>query len=178
MRTEALNRVRLVFTLFDANGNGVLEADDFELMAGRVRDAVPAAEPAAQEAMAAAFRRYWETLANEADTNGDGRVDFEEFTACVLAPERFDAVAAEFAHALSTVGDLRGDGRVGHAEFVGLMLAIGFAPANIQSLFDALGPDENNRISSAVWDEAIREYYRPDAGGTLGDLLVAATPVG
>ncbi|MFI5620536.1 EF-hand domain-containing protein [Streptomyces sp. NPDC051567] len=173
MRTEALDRVRLVFTLFDANGNGVLEAADFDLMADRVRNAVPGAEPAAREAMTAAFRRYWDTLVGELDTDGDGKVDFEEYVACVLAPERFDGAAAEFAGTLSTVGDLRGDGRVGRAEFVALMLAIGFVPANIQALFDALGPDEEDRVASGAWDVAIREYYRPDADGTVGDLLVA-----
>ncbi|MFI1018745.1 EF-hand domain-containing protein [Streptomyces sp. NPDC020965] len=173
MRTEALNRVRLVFTLFDANGNGVLEAEDFELMAGRVRNAVPGAEPAAQEAMAAAFRRYWDTLVGALDTDGDGKVDFDEYVACVLAPERFDGAAAEFAGALSTVGDLRGDGRVGRGEFVALMLAIGFSPANIQALFDALGPDDEDRVASAAWDASIREYYCPAAHGTVGDLLVA-----
>ncbi|MFF8955285.1 EF-hand domain-containing protein [Streptomyces sp. NPDC014894] len=173
MRTEALNRVRLVFTLFDANGNGVLEADDFELMADRVREAVPGAEPAARTAMTAAFRRYWDTLVTELDTDGDGRVDFEEYVACVLAPERFDGAAAEFAAALSTVGDLRGDGRVGRAEFVALMLAIGFAPANVQALFEALGPDEEDSVASSAWDASIREYYHPNAGGTVGDLLVA-----
>ncbi|GGZ39635.1 calcium-binding protein [Streptomyces inusitatus] len=174
MRTEALNRVRLVFALFDVNGNGVLEAADFELMADRVRDAVPGAEAAAQEAMAAAFRRYWDTLVEELDTDGDGRVDFDEYVACVLVPERFEGAAAEFAGALSTVGDLRGDGRVGRAEFVALMIAIGFAPANIQALFDALGPDEEDRVASEAWDASIREYYQPDADGTVGDLLVAA----
>ncbi|MER5771558.1 EF-hand domain-containing protein [Streptomyces sp. NPDC001985] len=173
MRTEALNRVQLVFTLFDANGNGVLEAEDFTLMADRVRAAVPGAEPTAQEAVAVAFRRYWETLVGELDTDGDGRVDFDEYVACVLAPEKFDGAAAEFAAALSTVGDLRGDGRVGRSEFTALMLAIGFAPANIEALFDALGPDGEDRVASGAWDASIREYYRPDADGTVGDLLVA-----
>ena len=34
MRTEAVNRVRLVFTLFDADGNGAIDADDFTLIDG------------------------------------------------------------------------------------------------------------------------------------------------
>jgi len=174
MQTAALNRVRLVFTLFDADGNGVLEADDFALMADRVERAVPGASAAAKEEMTAAFRGYWETLVGELDANGDGKVDFEEYTACVLAPERFDGAVTEFARTLSTIGDLRGDGRVGRPEFVALMLAIGFAPANIHALFDALGPDGADRVTSASWDAAIREYYRPDADGTVGDLLVDA----
>ncbi|MFE0332719.1 hypothetical protein ACFW1I_00635, partial [Streptomyces sp. NPDC058955] len=39
MRTEAAQRVELVFSLFDANGNGVIDSGDFDLMTGRVLEA-------------------------------------------------------------------------------------------------------------------------------------------
>ncbi|MFD6248749.1 calcium-binding protein, partial [Streptomyces roseolus] len=32
MRAEAAKRVELVFSLFDANGNGVIDTGDFDLM--------------------------------------------------------------------------------------------------------------------------------------------------
>ncbi|NEB72113.1 calcium-binding protein, partial [Streptomyces fulvissimus] len=50
MRIEATHRVQLVFSLLDADGNGVLEARDFELMAGRVVAAAPGCDAAAHEA--------------------------------------------------------------------------------------------------------------------------------
>lgn len=174
MRTEALNRVRLIFTLFDVNGNGVLEADDFDLMSDHVVRAVPGADSAAKEAMARAFRRYWTTLVAELDADGDGRVDFEEYTACVLAPERFDGAIGEFAEALSVLGDLDGHGTVSRPVFGALMKAIGFVPANSDALFDALGPDGRDHITAAAWDAAIREYYRPDVADTPGDHLLAS----
>src|SRR4051812_47950940 len=121
MRTEAVTRVKLVFTLFDADGNGVLEADDFQLMSDRVAAAVPHADAARARAMRASFQRYWETLAGELDADRDGRITYEEFQACVLSPERFsgavDAFAAGFAH----FGDVDGSGTVTRQVFIGMM---------------------------------------------------------
>ncbi|MFD5647790.1 calcium-binding protein, partial [Streptomyces anulatus] len=105
MGIEATRRVTLVFSLFDANANGVLEADDFDLMADRVVREAHASDRAAKDAMRAAFRRYWTTLRTELDADGDGEVSFEEFTACVLSPERFDTTVGVFAEARAARGD-------------------------------------------------------------------------
>ncbi len=112
MTTEADRRVALVFSLFDANANGVLEADDFEIMADRVIREAHASDQAAKDAMRAAFRRYWRTLLTELDENSDGEISFEEFTTCVLSPERFDETVAVFAEALAALGDPDGDGLI------------------------------------------------------------------
>ncbi|GAA2612873.1 EF-hand domain-containing protein [Streptomyces axinellae] len=177
MRTEALDRVRLVFTLFDADGNGVIEADDFELMAGRVVAAVPETDAAKRSTMQTAFRTFWTALADNLDANGDGKVSFEEFQAVVLDPEQFTAAIGEFAEALTAVADPDGDGLVERPAFVAVMTAIGFALPNIHALFDALEPVGTEQASVPVWAEAIKEYYSPDAAGTAGDLLVAAPVV-
>ncbi|MER8068229.1 EF-hand domain-containing protein [Streptomyces sp. NPDC094034] len=172
MRTEALNRVELVFTLFDVNGNGYLEADDFELMATHVVQAVPSADDAAKSAMVAAFRTYWTTVVGELDADRDGKVGLDEYVACVLSPERFNEAIDEFAETLSALGDLEGDGLVRRPTFVALMTAIGFRLPNIHSLFDAFGPTDADRIARATWADAIREYYDPTKAGIPGDHLV------
>lgn len=172
MRPEAIDRVRTVFALLDADGNGFLEPDDFDLMADRVIEAAPDSDQAARAAMLAAFRRYWTTLAAELDTDHDGRVSFDEYTACVLAPERFDGAIGEFAEALAALGDPDGDGLIERPLFADLMDAIGFERTNVQALFDAFEPDETDRITVRVWDEGIRDYYRPDLAGIPGDHLV------
>jgi Ca2+-binding EF-hand superfamily protein len=176
MRSEAIDRVRLVFGLFDANGNGHLDPDDFELMAHNVNEAAARSGEAEKAAMTAAFRQYWVTLAGELDADHDGRITFEEFKACVLAPERFDETVAEFARSLSVLGDPDGDGRVERPDFMALMLAIGFARPNIDSLFDALDP-VGDSIAVATWDEAIKDYYAPDKGGIPADRLVGGAAV-
>ncbi|MEV4973369.1 EF-hand domain-containing protein [Streptomyces scopuliridis] len=172
MRTEAIKRVKLVFTLFDVNGNGHLEADDFDLMATHVVQAVPSADDAAKSAMVAAFRTYWTTVAGELDANRDGKVSFDEYTACVLSPERFHEAINEFAESLSALGDLEGDGLIRRPTFVALMTAIGFRLPNIHTLFDAFGPTATDRIARTTWADAIREYYAPDKAGIPGDHLV------
>ncbi|MED7951046.1 MULTISPECIES: EF-hand domain-containing protein [unclassified Streptomyces] len=177
MRAEAVDRVRCVFTLFDADGNGFIEADDFELMAGRVIEAVPGAADAKHGAMLSAFRAFWGSLETELDANRDGRIDFEEFKAVVLAPERFDEAIGEFSEALSTLADPDGDGLIERPVFVGVMTAIGFALPNIHSLFDGLEPTSTDQVAVSDWAESIRDYYRPDLAGILGDRLVG-TPTG
>lgn len=173
MRTEAAQRVELIFSLFDANANGVIDSDDFDLMTGRVLAAAVASEDGAKSAIRAAFRRYWTTLATELDANGDGVITLEEFRPFVLDPERFGPTITEFAAALSALGDPDLDGLIERPLFLELMTAIGFAEANIHALFDAFGPDAADRITVTSWETGIVEYYRPELAGIPGDRLVA-----
>lgn len=168
----ALSRVDLVFTLFDANGSGELEANDFEVMARRVVEAAPQSDAAAKEEMVAAFHRYWKTLAEELDDDRNGRINRDEFEDSVLSPERFDATIDEFARSLARLGDPDGDGLIERHVFTALMTAIGFERRNIDTLFDALKPDQDDQISVSDWVSSIKDFYRPDAAGIPGDHLV------
>ncbi|MCD0451903.1 EF-hand domain-containing protein [Actinocorallia sp. API 0066] len=174
MEQAAIERVRLIFGLFDADGSGSLEPEDFDLMATRVAAAAPESSEAARAAMLAAFRRYWTTLAAELDVNRDGRITFEEFSALVLSPERFSAALADFAESLAALGDPDSDGLVEREGFVALMTAIGFARPNIDALFDAFQPSAADRIAAPVWVAGIKDYYSPDKAGIAGDHLVVA----
>lgn len=177
MRTEAAERAELVFSLFDANGNGVLDPDDFDLMTRRVLKAAVASDDGAREAIRAAFGRYWTTLATELDADGDGVITVDEFRPFVLDPDRFGPTVAEFAEALAALGDPDGDGLIERPLFVSLMKAIGFEEANIHALFDAFGPNAEDRITVATWTTGIKEYYAPDMAGIPGDRLVAVPAV-
>ncbi|WP_331755423.1 EF-hand domain-containing protein (plasmid) [Streptomyces sp. NBC_00846] len=177
MRTEAAERAELLFSLFDANGNGVLDSEDFDLMTGRVLQAAVASDDGAKEALRASFRRWWTTLATELDANGDGVISVEEFRPFVLDPERFGPTVEEFARALSALGDPDGDGLIERPLFVSLMTAIGFAEAKIHALFDAFGPDADDRVTVATWASGIKDDYAPDLAGIPGDQLVAVRAV-
>jgi Ca2+-binding EF-hand superfamily protein len=172
MRTEAIERVRLVFNLFDVDGSGDLAANDFELMARRVVQVAADSDRAEKEAMLAAFRHYWKTLAAELDANRDNRISFDEYTACVLSPERFDDTIEDFAVSLAALGDPDGDGLIERPVFVALMTAIGFERGNIDRLFDAFAPNANDQITVPTWVEGIKDYYSPEKAGIAGDHLV------
>lgn len=172
MRAEAIDRVKLSFTLLDTDGNGYLEADDFETMADRVIRALPEAGEEPQKALLAAFRSYWTTLVGELDADHDGRISFDEYTACVFAPERFDDAVTAYAESFAALGDLDGDGFIERPVFVTLMTAVGFELPKIHTLFDALEPTGDDRIATATWIAGIKDYYRPDTAGIPGDHLV------
>jgi Ca2+-binding EF-hand superfamily protein len=171
MRAEAVDRVKLVFTLFDANGNGFIESEDFEIMAQRVLQAAAESDDTARAAILAAFRKYWNALAG-LDTNGDGRIAFEEYRTCVLSPKQFDETLNDFAESLAALGDPNGDGLIERPIFVALMLAIGFERANIDALFDAFEPNDSDQITVATWVTGIKDYYGPDKAGIPGDELL------
>ncbi|WP_414945032.1 EF-hand domain-containing protein [Amycolatopsis sp. cmx-11-32] len=176
MQTDALERVTLIFNLFDRNGNGHLEADDFEIMAIDVVEAAPESSAAAKDAMRAAFQQYWRTLAEELDVDRDGEVSFDEYTAVVLSPERFDSTISVFAESLAALGDPDGDGFIERHVFHALMTAIGFERANIDALFDAFGPSADDQITVSTWVTGIKDYYSPTKTGIAGDHLVSGAP--
>lgn len=51
---------------------------------------------------------------------------------------------------------------------------VGFDLPNIETLFNAFGPDAADRIRVDVWEAEIKNYYAPDKGGVPADLLAAA----
>ncbi|GLW90301.1 EF-hand domain-containing protein [Actinokineospora globicatena] len=173
MRTEAIERVELVFRLFDANGSGQLDSADFDLMARRVVAAAAGSAEADKQRIVHAFRKYWETLVAELDADRDGLVSLEEFSACTLSPRKFDATVAEFAEALGALGDPDGDGLIERPLFAELMSAIGFRTENIHALFDAFEPSDADQIRVATWVAGIKDYYQPEKAGIAGDQLVS-----
>ncbi|MEV0537657.1 calcium-binding protein [Kitasatospora sp. NPDC050463] len=173
MRDEAIQRAALVFKLFDANGNGVLDTEDFDLMSERVLAVATDSAQQDRQALADSLRRYWDVLVGVLDANGDGVISPREFEASVLDPERFAPTAAAFADALAALGDPDGDGLIERPRILGLMTAIGFDASNTNALFDALGPDAGGRIAVTAWADGIRDYYTPDKAGIPGDHLVS-----
>jgi Ca2+-binding EF-hand superfamily protein len=171
---QAAARVEHVFDLFDTDGNGFIEAVDIVLMTNRVVAAATGSDRAAKDAMRAAFDRYWTTMADELDRNGDGRISAEEFRAFVLSPERFGAAVEQFAEALSALGDPDGDGLIERPVFEALMTAIGFGHENLHALFDSFGPTAQDQVEAEVWRAAIMEFYDPGDGDTRGNHLIPA----
>ncbi|MDT0267316.1 EF-hand domain-containing protein [Streptomyces sp. DSM 44915] len=171
MRDEAVNRARGIFTVLDADGNGVLEEADFHLLSSRLEAAAVHSTPAQREAVRVSLRDWWTALVAGLDQDGDGRVDFEEYRGGVLSPQRFGATVAAFARALAALGDPEGDGTVTRERFTALMTAIGFAPDRVAAVFDAFGPSADDRIEATAWQAGVLDYFDPAKTDIPGDHL-------
>jgi Ca2+-binding EF-hand superfamily protein len=175
MNPQAIDRAKLLFSLLDANKNGFIGPDDFELSAGRVIAVASGSTDVAKEAFVTTWRRHWETLAIELDVNRDNKVSFDEFVACVLSPERFADTVSGFAETLAALGDPDDDGLIERSAYRALMTAIGFEEGHVDAAFDALEPLESDQISVSAWVIGIKDYYAPDKAGIAGDRLVESS---
>ncbi|GIG68807.1 EF-hand domain-containing protein [Phytomonospora endophytica] len=163
---KILNRLKYRFDLLDANGNGYLQAEDFEVLAERVIAAFGTATPQAQEAVRAGHRRYWEGLLGALDADADQQVSFAEYASGLHSAEPIGA----YADAVAAIADVDGDGFIEKADFVACMRAIGFRDG-IEGVFTDLDTDNDSRVTPREWSAAIREFYLSDAADARGHQL-------
>ncbi|WP_155370980.1 EF-hand domain-containing protein [Catellatospora vulcania] len=172
MDTNISDRIRLRFNLFDADGNGVLEEEDFIALADRIIQAVGAAEtdPKA-DALRAAHAQYWQSLQL---TNAADRIDLAAYAATVSAAGWFDRNGLPYAQSLADICDRDDDGQISLTEFQPVMEAAGFAPDKVRQLFASFDRDGNGSVDRDEWIAGIEEFYNPSVSDTVTAVLVDA----
>ncbi len=166
------DRAKAAFDALDTNSNGYLEADDFDRLGHRIVEALEVAgsSPKAQ-ALHASCRGYWQGLVTALDRDDDGRLTWEEY-ARFHEPEEFEESVRPYAEALTAICDRDDDGFVQHDDFVRGMRAVGFAPHNIEALFQAFDPRGTGEVSRSEWRIAIEEFFLAEGAHAVGDTLV------
>ncbi|WP_171064183.1 EF-hand domain-containing protein [Actinomadura soli] len=178
MSDNAAFRYGRTFDLFDANHNGVIEADDLAALASGVVLAgkIPA-ESVKSQALHAAYQRFWDVVTHYADIDSDGGVTREEFidalaggmSAGPLFTESIaDAVAAEFA-----VIDTDDDGRIDLAELQTFLENVGLDPEEARQAAADMDTDGDGTISREEYQRAWLNYYfeiDPETKTFLGGL--------
>jgi Ca2+-binding EF-hand superfamily protein len=162
-------RLRTRFRTLDGDGSGYLEGRDFESEVDRILSATGvAAESVRAQLLREAYRTYWWALLDQLDRDGDGRISFEEYAQIVHSIDRFKSYARTRAEAVDRFGDLDGDGWIKGSDYLTIMRAARFDEAAIRATFNALSPDENDRIKAGRWADLIMEFYDAigDAGAT------------
>jgi Ca2+-binding EF-hand superfamily protein/predicted esterase len=160
------------FSVFDADGDGRLTEDDFEVFALRLVQAFgePPGSPAAL-AVRHRYRDLWRALAARADADGDGTVSEAEhlrWLAAVTRDDGFDRDVRPLAEAVVRLVDTDHDGVVTAAEFTVLLNACGFSAAEA---LDAVDHDRSGSVSVAEIVRVVHDFCLDPAPGKAGQWL-------
>ncbi|AZS82957.1 EF-hand domain-containing protein [Streptomyces griseoviridis] len=151
-----------LFSLLDANSDGVIAQDDFTLMAGRVLEATGEQRTAKGEAYKGAMMNYWLSLRQTADADGNGRVDKNEFRSALRRVSvDFDTLIGPLYQAGFRLADRDGDGLVARQEFTTVLVAIGVPATQAESAFDGLA-DQDGRLTESRLMHAAGVFYRDE----------------
>ncbi len=167
-----MNATRLtrLFNVLDADGNGLLEAADFDRVATELTRSQALAE-GSQASLGQRYRHLWETLAAACDANRDGRVTLQEWLAhheALLDSDRrlrveqpaYRSPIETTARFLFDVLDANQDGRISREEYRAFATAHGLSPDVADQAFEKVAPHGFLRREELV--DMVLEFYFAD----------------
>ena len=164
-----------LFSLLDANADGVIAEDDFELMAGRVLAAFSEEQTTKGKKYADEMMNYWRALRETADTDGDGRIDKGEFRQALRRlSENFDTLIGPLYSAGFHLADRDDDGLVGRDDFVTVLVGIGVPTAEAAAAFDRLAEQDGQLRKDRLMTAATQYYGDEDPANSASHLLFGA----
>ncbi|MEU8824820.1 EF-hand domain-containing protein [Streptomyces sp. NPDC048636] len=164
-----------LFSLLDANGDGVIAADDFDVMAGRVLAAFNEERTAKGQKYADEMTNYWRALRDTADADGDGRIDKTEFRQALRqVSDNFDTLIGPLYQAGFHLADRDDNGLVGKDDFVVVLVAIGVPAAEAEAAYDRLTARGGELTKDQLMTAAMHYYRNEDPADTASHLLFGA----
>ncbi|MEU7745664.1 EF-hand domain-containing protein [Nonomuraea sp. NPDC049158] len=164
------------FTLYDADGDGVLTRDDFQIAATRFLAAFGVPPDSAKgRDVVAAYASMWNALIHSADDDSDGHLSRAEFVAYLAGQEfrtsGYAATAGRIAESVLTVCDTDGDGRISYEEFAAIPGICALPDAERREVFDRLDTDGSGHLDIGEIHAAQRDFYDSTDPGAPGNLI-------
>ncbi|MFJ9614962.1 EF-hand domain-containing protein [Streptomyces noursei] len=157
---------RLVFTMLDADGDGVVSRDEYM---ARTRNVALATGRKDDDPLVVTARTLGEQAWASMDPNGDGRMTFDEYAGWAGA-EAFDTVCASVLGALFDLADADEDGALNLPEFTTLRTALNNPAGNAEVAFAALDANGDGRISRDDYIASIRAHVTGESS-PMGEAL-------
>ncbi|MFF2045311.1 EF-hand domain-containing protein [Kitasatospora sp. NPDC058170] len=154
---------RRIFTMLDANGDGVVSHGEY---LARVDRAAAAVGRDPHDPLVAVARAAHEEVFRQMDGDGDGRVTFEEYRSWA-GHEAFEESCRPALGSLFDLADADGDGHLTRQEFTRLRAATGNTQDGAAAAFDALDAGGRGVVDRAAYLAAIHDYL------TTGDSPMA-----
>ena len=163
--TEYERRIAARFALFDQDGNGYIDREDFSGAAKALlaEFAVPARSDRGQ-ALYAGAEAFWQGMAGIADRDGDQRITREEFVTGAVKrlrdnPERFAEIARPFLHAALAVADTDGDGAATVEDTARVLRILGVGEDVAGASAAVLDDDGDGRVGEPEIVPAFARYF-------------------
>ena len=161
------------FAVIDANGNGVLDAGDYQLAARRLCEAFGyAADSAAARSAATALSALFDRMLAHMDADGDHVITQDEWVSAagreVGDRAGFDAAAGATARTLIQVADADGNGVLDAGEYTRLAAVYGVDADQAARAFGRLDLDRNGVLDTAELSQAISQFFVPEDPGIRG----------
>ncbi|MEU8541397.1 EF-hand domain-containing protein [Streptomyces sp. NPDC048717] len=165
--STAVANDRLVkrFEKWDTDGNGVLEAGDFQAEAARIAKNLGKAGSPEGEQLVNAFQALFEGLAERVGVSADGSISQDQFLATtkeMLFEEgeaSFNRALGPVVNALVNVCDEDKDGHINPVEFSSWLTAVGVSDENIGQKFAEVDADGDGRLSEDELLRVMREFH-------------------
>lgn len=174
LQTRKLTRL---FTLYDADGNGLLEERDYDAVARNGARALGYDPGTAEYAtLHGAYMGIWQGVRQLADSNNDNQLTLDEFLAAydklIGQREVFTAVILDMAKMTIAFQDKNKDGKVEMAEHVAYDMAHNIQREEAEASFHQLDRDGDGYLTNAELIQDIDEFFYSDDPQAPGNWLL------
>ncbi|MBZ0118942.1 MAG: hypothetical protein K8H88_18235 [Sandaracinaceae bacterium] len=171
----AKKKARHLFDTYDARHTGVLEREDYELIAHRVAlEQARAPGSRDHERITHAFQTAFERMKAVADYSRDGRIspdEWEDLMEIVLSDqEAFEAIVGSTVDLLFEMFDLDHSSTLDERELARLRRVFG-VPDDGGVLFRALDENGDGVLSTIEVRHAIEQFFRSEDPSQPGNLF-------
>ncbi|MEV8551595.1 EF-hand domain-containing protein [Streptomyces glaucescens] len=163
--SEYERRIAARFAIFDQDGNGSIDREDFNRAAkALLAEFGTAARSDKGQALYGGAEAFWQGMAGIADRDGDQRITRDEFVGGAVKrlrdnPERFAEIARPFLHAALAVADTDGDGAATVEDTARALAVLGAPEDTARAAAAALDADADGKVGEADVVPAFARYF-------------------
>jgi juvenile hormone diol kinase len=165
-----------LFKFYDSDGNGFIEAEDFDIIHARFCQVAGWEEGSAPyDKFKTGLANRWKKIQAHADTNRDNRVSLEEWLSYVdemlQSDEAYEAEVKGIGTMSFQAFDRDMNGKIDLDEYRGWHRAHGLDEAMAEELFGELDLNHDGSISTEEHMNLVRQFFKSDNPADSGNKL-------